>query len=446
MATSEPVISLRAVGKRYRLGTRPIYRTLREQVTALATAPWRRLRTRGTAKRAPAELIWALKDLSLDIHQGEVVGIIGRNGAGKSTLLKILSRITAVTEGEVRLHGRIGSLLEVGTGFHPELTGRENIFLNGAILGMRRAEIRRRFDAIVDFAEIPRFLDTPVKHYSSGMYMRLAFSVAAHLDPEILLIDEVLAVGDAEFQRKCLGKMSEVSRQGRTVLFVSHNMAAIGALTSRCILLKSGRLDSFLPTPEAVAGYFRQCEETRVEERGSLDAFRRGSASDRHVTITALSAGESGDALPCLKLLADLTVVIDVNVRHPLAGASVTLRIKNRDGVIVSTLFSWDYHFSLTASPGLARITVRMPKAPFTPGRYLCDVGINQSPATNSFDVILDYPLFEIRNDGEVPHWPERAWGTTYVQEVLWSLDQNEGREGGGPGGDSRGKATPDPR
>ena len=207
------------------------------------------------------EEFWALKNVSFEVKQGEVVGIIGRNGAGKSTLLKILSRITEPTEGRVMLRGRVASLLEVGTGFHPELTGRENIFLNGAILGMTQQEIRKKFDEIVAFAEVERFLDTPVKHYSSGMYVRLAFAVAAHLEPEILIIDEVLAVGDAEFQKKCLGKMGEVSRrEGRTVLFVSHNMASIGELTRRALLLESGRIAAIGPTEKWFLAIFQQTE------------------------------------------------------------------------------------------------------------------------------------------------------------------------------------------
>jgi lipopolysaccharide transport system ATP-binding protein len=236
---SNYAIRVENLGKKYRIGRyQGRYKSLRESITRVAAAPFRAL---VNARGSEAEsTIWALKDVSFDIQHGEVVGIIGRNGAGKSTLLKLLARITEPTEGSIRMRGRVGSLLEVGTGFHPELTGRENIFLNGAILGMSRSEIQRKFDEIVEFAEIEKFIDTPAKHYSSGMYMRLAFAVAAHLEPEILLVDEVLAVGDAAFQKKCLGKMDEVARQGRTVLFVSHNMESILRLCMNGILFNGG--------------------------------------------------------------------------------------------------------------------------------------------------------------------------------------------------------------
>src|SRR5271169_1210726 len=229
---TESVIHVEGLGKRYRVGERERYFALRDVITRAFTAPFKRSRP-----RKPKDFLWALRDVSLDIKQGEVVGLIGRNGAGKTTLLKLLARITRPTTGFAEIHGRVGSLLEVGTGFHPELTGRENIYLSGAILGMRKREIERKKDAIVSFAEVERFLDTPLKHYSTGMQMRLAFAVAAHLEPEILLVDGVLAVGDIEFQKKCLGKMGEIAKGGRTVLFVSHQMAAIGNLCDTGVLL-----------------------------------------------------------------------------------------------------------------------------------------------------------------------------------------------------------------
>ncbi|MHB8485789.1 MAG: ABC transporter ATP-binding protein [Candidatus Acidiferrales bacterium] len=245
---SDAVIRVEGIGKRYRVGQRESYRALRD---VLSNA------FRSNGKRAPKDFIWAVRDVSFDVKQGEVVGLIGRNGAGKSTLLKLLARITRPTVGHAELHGRIASLLEVGTGFHPELTGRENIFLSGAILGMSKAEIVRKFDEIVAFSEVERFIDTPLKHYSSGMGMRLAFAVAAHLEPEILLVDEVLSVGDASFQKKCLGKMQEVSRGGRTILFVSHNVTAVTRLCNRCILLQAGAILASGATHDVMDTYLR---------------------------------------------------------------------------------------------------------------------------------------------------------------------------------------------
>ena len=254
---SELAIRGEGLGKRYRIGALSHQITLRERITHAMKAPLRWLRSNGRGNSNAPRDFWALRDVTFDIAKGEVVGLIGRNGAGKSTLLKILSRVTQPTVGRAEIYGRVGSLLEVGTGFHPELTGRENTYLNGAILGMAKKEIDRKFDEIVAFAEVANFIDTPIKHYSSGMQMRLAFAVAAHLDPEVLFVDEVLAVGDAQFQKKCLGKMEEVSRQGRTILFVSHNTSAVARLCGRCILLHAGTVVKDGPTHEVMSAYLR---------------------------------------------------------------------------------------------------------------------------------------------------------------------------------------------
>jgi lipopolysaccharide transport system ATP-binding protein len=294
----DTAVRVENLSKRYRIGgPQARYRTMRETLVDIAMAPARRLRRLGRPA-PPEETIWALKDVSFEVKHGEVMGIIGRNGAGKTTLLKILSRITEPTEGYAEINGRVGSLLEVGTGFHPELTGRENIYLNGAILGMKRAEIDQKFDEIVAFSEIEKFLDTPVKRYSSGMYVRLAFSVAAHLKPEILLVDEVLAVGDAAFQKKCLGKMGDVAGEGRTVLFVSHNMAAINTLCDRAVLLESGQVAIEGVSDEVVHRYL-QTGAQRGEAVFGPETVRSGSGRARYIRSRLLdSKGRVAAAVP----------------------------------------------------------------------------------------------------------------------------------------------------
>jgi len=297
---TEPAVRIERLSKRYWIfeGNRARYRNLREVVTKILSAPFRPARKSRSKGRSQKGSFWALKDVSFDVMRGDVIGVIGSNGAGKTTLLKVLSRITEPTEGRVQLRGRVAALLEVGTGFHPELTGHENIYLNGAILGMRRTEIDAKLTQIVDFADIDKFLHTPVKFYSSGMYMRLAFAVAAHLEQEILVVDEVLAVGDASFQRKCLRKMGDVARGGRTVLFVSHNMAAVSALCTRAVLLKNGRLE-MTGKVDAVISRYMEGISGQVRTPISQLANRRGSGKLRftNVVVTASDAQDSGGTL-----------------------------------------------------------------------------------------------------------------------------------------------------
>lgn len=359
MSSSTPAISVAGLSKAYRLGVEGAATTFREAIVR------RVARRNGSESQA---VIWALRNVSLEIARGETVGIIGRNGAGKSTLLKLLSRITWPTEGEIRLYGRIGSLLEVGTGFHPELTGHENIFLNGAILGMRRHEIRRRFDEIVAFAEIERFLDTPVKRYSSGMYVRLAFAVAAHLDPEILVVDEVLAVGDAAFQRKCIGKMGEVAReQGRAVLFVSHNMVAITALCQRAVLLEHGELTREGAAGPVVQHYLRGLETlsaTPLSDR--RDRTGNGALRFESVVVRNASVGgglvRSGD---------------DVRVEITYNSPSGRLQNVHVDTVLWGAFDEPLCQFSSTAqrgafdvAPGRGTFMCTIPRFPFEAGSY----------------------------------------------------------------------------
>jgi lipopolysaccharide transport system ATP-binding protein len=296
---SKIVVRARDVSKRYRIGEREQYGALRDVISGWMSAPRRVLRSlrQGAegkdASSVDENTLWALRDISFDVEQGEILGVIGRNGAGKSTLLKILSRITKPTEGSVKLRGRIGSLLEVGTGFHPELTGRENIYLNGAVLGMKRTEIIRKFDEIVSFAEVEKFIDTPVKRYSSGMYMRLAFAVAAHLDPEIMLIDEVLAVGDASFQKKCLGKMGSAAQQGRTVLFVSHNMVAVQDLCRRVIWLDGGRIVDAGDAETVISRYLQEASSSQTELAWNDPTSAPGDEEARLLRVDVRPAGGS---------------------------------------------------------------------------------------------------------------------------------------------------------
>jgi lipopolysaccharide transport system ATP-binding protein len=324
----KPIISAENVAKQYQIGTRQEYATLRDVLVETLSAPIQRLR-----RRTNGQSFWALKDVNFEISQGEVVGIVGRNGAGKSTLLKVLSRITEPTTGCVKLYGRVGSLLEVGTGFHPELTGRENIFLNGAILGMARREIARKFDEIVAFAEIERFIDTPVKRYSSGMYTRLAFAVAAHLEPEILLVDEVLAVGDASFQKKCLGKMSEIAGKGRTVLFVSHNMAAVSQLCTRAMLLRDGRIERAGPTQEVVADYFKTGSEGGGEK--IWDDAARPPGNDR-IRLQAVRTICEGAVTSDIDIDKEVTVEVDFwNYQPGKRNLCVSINLQNATGLTV---------------------------------------------------------------------------------------------------------------
>ncbi len=338
-------IRIEGLGKRYRLGQQVGYKTLRESILATYHTPARvlaqsvRRRRRDTPASAPSassrDFIWALKDVSFELPPGQALGVIGRNGSGKSTLLKVLSRITAPTEGRVELRGRVGSLLEVGTGFHPELTGRENVYLNGAIIGMKKAEIERKFDEIVAFAEIEKFLDTPVKRYSSGMYVRLAFAVAAHLEPEILLVDEVLAVGDLAFQRKCLGKMQDVAGEGRTVVFVSHNMGSIRRLCSRGIVLSNGQM--------AFDGDIAQAVDTYVDTVAGRGCSRTVEFQDdpskpiviRRVAVTSPGKGDSS----ILDVSDPLVVQIDYTVKHDIRGTNISFALSREDVVLFR---SWD--------------------------------------------------------------------------------------------------------
>ena len=347
---TETVIHVANVGKHYRIGgQREAYGTLRDTIASAARTPLRMLRDRGF-KNAPQEF-WALRDISFDVKKGEVLGIIGPNGAGKSTLLKILARVTYPSAGRAEILGRVGSLLEVGTGFHFELTGRENIYLNGAVLGMRKAEIQRKFDEIVEFAEIEQFLDTPVKRYSTGMYMRLAFAVAAYLEPEILIVDEVLAVGDIQFQKKCLGKMQDVAQsEGRTVLFVSHNMDAIRRLCSACLLLEAGQLTSFSKSYDVVAQYLSHTSnlsKTRPDIWIDVSKVKRsGTGEVRFIAIQYSSHDHLLSGQPYSTGPLEFLLELESNATRSLGSLAVSLydsqgnRLVNADSVLIGQVLS----------------------------------------------------------------------------------------------------------
>jgi lipopolysaccharide transport system ATP-binding protein len=336
-------IRVEDLGKCYRIGMAPErYKTLRDTIVAGVNAPIQRLRrgTSATSSSTTSSIIWALRDISFEVRQGQVLGIVGRNGAGKSTLLKILSRVTEPTEGCAEIHGRVGSLLEVGTGFHPELTGRENIYLNGAILGMKRLEIDHKFDEIVDFSEVEKFIDTPVKRYSSGMYLRLAFAVAAHLEPEILVVDEVLAVGDAEFQRKCMGKMSDVAQAGRTVLFVSHNMSAVLRLTEESMVLDKGHLVYRAPTAQAL-DYYMAAGFTGSGERTWTSA--EIPAESAPLAPMALRLRDrNGRIVDTLHSTEPFTIEIEYRLDKAITGLRVGIYLLTMRGEYVFTSFDLD--------------------------------------------------------------------------------------------------------
>jgi lipopolysaccharide transport system ATP-binding protein len=424
---SDIAISVEQLSKSYWIGHRapPGRITFRENLSAKAGSLLRGLASFGRAngKEPPrSEEFWALRDVSLEVRRGEVLGIIGRNGAGKSTLLKVLSRITEPTRGRILLHGRVGSLLEVGTGFHPELTGRENIFLNGAILGMSHAEIRRKFDEIVDFAGVARFLDTPVKRYSSGMYVRLAFAVAAHLEPEILIVDEVLAVGDAEFQKKCLGKMHDVASGGRTVLFVSHNLSAVAQLTQRALILDAGSCRYLGPTEQALERYANAHSSDHAVDFDVSRTPRKGYGTG----IARITRLRFERAMPVFGHGEDFGFVATVHALEDIPRLRFSMTLFALDNTPVGSCFGSD-DLSLAAGQ-VADIRVSLPDARLAPGKYYCGLSIGRGDYRTGhvdFDVVLDTLQFEVRPEegagGTVSCWV-RSWGPTVLPAIRQSL------------------------
>jgi len=371
---SEIAIHVKNITKKYQIGAlQERQDTLRDLLVASFRAPFKK------RNNSENQTLWALRDISFDIEKGSVVGIVGRNGAGKSTLLKVLSRVTEPTSGYGEIRGRVGSLLEVGTGFHPELTGRENIFLNGAILGMKRTEIEKKFDEIVEFSEVAKFIDTPVKRYSSGMYLRLAFSVAAHLEPDILVVDEVLAVGDAEFQRKCLGKMSDVADQGRTVIFVSHNMSAILRLTSETIVLDKGKMIKRAPSAEAVDYYLSSGYAESGERYWDEDEIPASSSPFKPVALRVKN--EQGLVVNSIRSVENMTVEFEYELSAPISGLRVGLYVLSTRGEFIFTTFDtdeplmYDNYTIRNSGHYFSRCTI--PADTFNEGRFV--IGVNAS-------------------------------------------------------------------
>jgi lipopolysaccharide transport system ATP-binding protein len=399
--SSEPAIVVDNLAKRYRIGSQAaVGGMLREHLTETALRAFRRdakPRTRGDA-------IWALDHVSFDVAQGEVLGVIGRNGAGKTTLLKLLSGITDPTDGEARIRGRVGALLEVGSGFHGELTGRENVYLNGAILGMRRREIEGKFDEIVAFAEVERFIDTPVKRYSTGMYLRLAFAVAAHLEPEILIVDEVLAVGDAAFQRKCLGKMGEVSGEGRTVLLVSHNMSAITSLATRCLWLDAGQVRALGAPGETVGKYLSEGHVS--DQPGFADvrdpALRVGVSKVTHEEILFESIRLQNAESVTTGIFFErepMRLTPRLRASAPAESYEVVISISTLTGVLVFVLTSGT--MDVPIEPGeVVEVPVEIPTLPLRPGRYLVDLYVLTSLAQDFLPGVLEFEVSGARDGG----------------------------------------------
>jgi len=422
---TDVAIRVENISKQYRIGlaqSRPD--TLRDLLVSGIQRIRNVVRRKGDGRYDSPSHIWALKDVSFEVRQGQVLGIVGRNGAGKSTLLKILSRVTHPTKGYGEIHGRVGSLLEVGTGFHPELSGRENIFLNGAILGMRREEINRKFDEIVAFSEVGKFIDTPVKRYSSGMYLRLAFAVAAHLEPEILVVDEVLAVGDAEFQRKCLGKMNDVAQEGRTVLFVSHNMSAILRLTQETIVLDAGQIVMRGPTPEAVDHYLNMGLTKQGERNWTPEELSGTIGSFQPIALRVLNT--QGRVVDTVTAAEGFSIEFKYNLSEPISGLRVGLYMMTTRGEYIFTTFDTDdpaVFESLTVrAAGRYVSRCSIPPNLMNEGRFILGVNASVYRIKRYFqdDKALTFTVDATGAPGM--HWPEKRLGSVRPK-LDWKIE-----------------------
>jgi lipopolysaccharide transport system ATP-binding protein len=423
---SDPIIQVENLGKKYRLRQQSAerYTAMRDVVASKV----RKLLRPGAGKETASSTyndFWALKDISFEVKPGEVVGIIGRNGAGKSTLLKILSRITEPSKGRITLGGRVASLLEVGTGFHPELTGRENIYLNGAILGMAKTEIRRKFDEIVAFAEVEKFLDTPVKRYSSGMYVRLAFAIAAHLDSEILIVDEVLAVGDASFQKKCLGKMDDVREGGRTVLFVSHDLRNVSRLCTRAILLAGGLVATDGAVDTVVAEYTSALLPSQSGYANLVDhGDRSGTGLARFHDIELLDAASCRTSL--FSHGSDMMIRVLLRVDTPVPGAKLAVIIATAEGVAVHDFWNVDDGPTWNGGPGAHTFTVRIPRLRLYPGSYIINLWLGDAQLQR-LDYVKQAISFEVGPASTgVPDRPLLTVNGLVAQEAHWQHELRE--------------------
>jgi lipopolysaccharide transport system ATP-binding protein len=394
------VIHAEGLGKRYRRGMVEERGMLRETLGKFVREPL------AIFRKQKQETFWALENVSLEVKEGEVLGLIGRNGAGKTTLLKLLSRITKPTTGYAEMRGKVRSLLEVGTGFHGELTGRENIYLSGSILGMRKREIERKMDEIVAFAEVEKFINTPVKHYSSGMYVRLAFAVAAHLEPEILLVDEVLAVGDIAFQKKCMGKMGDVARHGRTIILVSHNMAAINALSSRAMMLKDGRIAIEGPTSEVTAHYYAQTLD-QIQDDGSLANLpREGTGKAQFTFVTVQPYDSSGERLDVALPGCELSIEFEIECRIPIAESIAAVTIYDQNGFrVIDTNTAQKGKYVSLKSGQKARVSLLLHDVLLRPGRYLVGLwlGRHGMETTDHVEHAARLTVMELEDESEHP-------------------------------------------
>jgi lipopolysaccharide transport system ATP-binding protein len=419
-------IEIKDIGKRYRIGVADRSDTLRDVITN-STAKISKALSGQRSPHLTSQYVWALRHVSFEVKKGTALGIIGRNGAGKSTLLKILSRVTDPTEGQGELRGRVGSLLEVGTGFHAELSGRENIYLNGAILGMTKKEIDARFDQIVDFSEIGQYIDTPVKRYSSGMYLRLAFAVAAHLEPEILVVDEVLAVGDADFQRKCLGKMSDVAGEGRTVLFVSHNMSAIQRLTQECLVLDKGQVLMRGPSDQAVDFYLNRGLSKLGERFWEMDEVPLNAKPFQPLAIRVLDKDRI--VSDSVRSVDPITIEIEYRLEEPVTGLRVGFYLYTTRGEPVFTSFDTDSDESFGQYPfrpaGTWSSRCVIPAHTLNEGRFVLGVNASSYGIRRYFqdDQALSFSVDA--SGGAGTHWPEPRPGS--VRPVLdWQIEKTE--------------------